>query len=245
MTLKTILFGAASALVLSAGAANAVPATAETSLNVRSGPGTQYGVVGTLAAGETVDARDCTGGWCRVSFSGGTGYASRSYLAMAGGGTAVAAAPGYVYDEPYYGDYYDYGYGYGPSFGFYVNPGRRFHHGWHGGRWGHGHAWNGGGHHWNGGGNWAGRPGGGNWAGRPGGRPGGMTAGGRGMGGGPRGGGMAAGSVSPQVSAPAGMGGGAAVSAGGGRAVGGGGAAIGGGAPAGGASGGGAVARGR
>jgi hypothetical protein len=48
MTLKTMLFGAASALVLSAGAANAVPATAENSLNVRSGPGTQYEVVGTI-----------------------------------------------------------------------------------------------------------------------------------------------------------------------------------------------------
>jgi hypothetical protein len=239
MTLKTILFGAASALVLSAGAANAVPATAESSLNVRSGPGTQYDVIGTLAPGQTVDARDCSGGWCRVSFSGGTGFASRSYLAMAGGGATVAVAPGYVYGAPYYDDYYDYGYGYGPSFGVYVSPGRRFHHGWRGGRWDRGHAWNGGGRHWHGGGNWTGRPGSGNWAGRAGGRSGGVAASG-GMGGGPRGGGMAAGSVNPQVSAPAGMGGG------GGRAGGGGGgAAMGGGAPAGGAGAGGAVARGR
>ena len=99
MTLKTILFGAASALVLSAGAANAVPATAETSLNVRSGPGTQYEVVGTIRAGETVDAGNCTGSWCRVSFSGGTGFANRSYLAMGGGGPAVAVAPGYAYER--------------------------------------------------------------------------------------------------------------------------------------------------
>ena len=94
MTLKTILFGAASALVLSAGAANAVPATAETALNVRSGPGTQYQVVGAIPAGATVDVGDCTGSWCRVSFSGGTGFANRSYLAMGGGGAAVAVAPG-------------------------------------------------------------------------------------------------------------------------------------------------------
>ena len=117
MTFKTILFGAASALVLSAGAANAVPATAENSLNVRSGPGTQYEVVGTIRAGETVDAGNCTGSWCRVSFSGGTGFANRSYLAMGGGGPAVAVAPGYAYSEPYDDDYYDYGYGYGPSVG--------------------------------------------------------------------------------------------------------------------------------
>jgi len=255
MTLKTILFGAASALVLSAGAANAVPATAETSLNVRSGPGTQYEVLGTIRAGETVNARDCTGSWCRVSFSGGSGFASRSYLAMGGGGPAVAVAPGVVYDEPY-DDYYDYGYAYGPSVGFgvYASPCYRYRRGWRGGR------------HWQGGGHWAGRPGGGNWAGRPGGgrpgggwagRPGGINPGiapgtvtpRPGMAGVPRGGGMAVGGGRPQVSAPAGMGRGGAIY-GGGR-PGGGGAAIGGrvggggGGPAVGAGAGGAVGRGR
>jgi uncharacterized protein YraI len=265
MTLKTILFGAASALVLSAGAANAVPATAETSLNVRSGPGTQSEVVGTIRAGETVDARDCTGSWCRVSFSGGSGFSSRSYLAMGGGGPAVAVAPGVVYDEPY-DDYYDYGYAYGPSVGFgvYASPGYRYRHGWRGGR-----HWQGGGH-WAGrpgGGHWAGRPGGGNWAGRPGGgrpgggwagRPGGINPGivpgtvtpRPGMAGVPRGGGMAVGGGRPQVSAPAGMGRGGAIygggrPGGGGAAIGGGRVGGGGGGPAVGAGAGGAVGRGR
>ena len=155
MTLKTRLLGAGAALLLSTGAALAVPATAQTDLNVRSGPGTQYQVVGSIQAGETVDAGSCTGSWCRVSFSGGSGYASRNYLAMGGGvpGPAVAAAP-YVYDdEPDYG-FYDDGYAYGPSAYIYANPRfRHRHHGWHG-RPG-----------WNGGGNWAGRPG------RPGGAP--------------------------------------------------------------------------
>ena len=96
MTLKTILLGAASAVVLSAGAANAAPATAESSLNVRSGPGTQYPVVDTIPAGGAVDVGNCTGSWCRVSFSGGYGFANRSYLAMGGGGAAVAVAPGYA-----------------------------------------------------------------------------------------------------------------------------------------------------
>jgi uncharacterized protein YraI len=256
MTLKTILFGAASALVLSAGAANAVPATAETSLNVRSGPGTQYEVLGTIRAGETVNARDCTGSWCRVSFSGGSGFASRSYLAMGGGGPAVAVAPGVVYDEPY-DDYYDYGYAYGPSVGFgvYASPGYRYRRGWRGGR------------HWQGGGHWAGRPGGGNWAGRPGGgrpgggwagRPGGINPGiapgtvtpRPGMAGVPRGGGMAVGGGRPQVSAPAGMGRGGAIygggrPGGGGAAIGGGRVGGGGGGPAVGAGAGGAVGRGR
>jgi uncharacterized protein YraI len=156
MTLKTILFGAASALVLSASAANAVPATAETSLNVRSGPGTEYEVIGAIPAGATVDVRGCTGNWCRVRFSGGSGFASRSYLAMAEGGAAVAVVPGQAY-EPYYDDYYDYGY-YGPSVGFYAGGyGHRGHRGWRGGRRDGGHAWNGGSHNWNGGGgNWHG-----------------------------------------------------------------------------------------
>ena len=132
MTLRTKLLGAGAALLLSTGAALAVPATAQTDLNVRSGPGTQYPVVGSIQGGETVDAGACTGGWCRVSFSGGTGWASRSYLAMGGAvapGPAVAVAP-YVYDDDYYDGYYDYGYSYGPSFGFYAGP--RFGHRWRG-----------------------------------------------------------------------------------------------------------------
>ena len=147
MTLRTKLLGAGAALLLSTGAALAVPATAQTDLNVRSGPGTQYPVVGSIQAGETVDAGGCTGSWCRVSFSGGSGWASRSYLAMGGAvapGPAVAVAP-YVYDDDYYDGYgyYDYGYRYGPSFGFYAGP--RYGYGWRGRT-----GWNGG--------NWAGRP---------------------------------------------------------------------------------------
>src|SRR6185503_16513555 len=111
MILRTKLLGVGAALLLSTGAALAVPATAQTDLNVRSGPGTNYPVVGSLQGGETVDVGSCTGSWCRVSFGGGSGFASRSYLAMGGApGPAVAAAP-YVYDNDDYG-YYDYGYDY-------------------------------------------------------------------------------------------------------------------------------------
>jgi hypothetical protein len=222
MMLKTTFLAAASALVLSAGVAGAAPATAEISLNVRSGPGTQFQVIGAIPAGATVDVGGCTGSWCQVSFRGETGFANRSSLAAAGGGgTAVAAAPGYAYDEPY-DDYYDYGYGYGPSFGFFVNPGRRFH---HGGRGDHGHAWNGGGPRWNGG-----RPGI-----MPSGRPG-FAQGGRNFQGGNIGG-------RPSVSAPVGMPSGGGGFRGGGGI--GGGARMGGGAPAGGGhiGGGGAVGR--
>jgi len=154
-TLKTRLLAAGAALLLSAGAAVAMPATAQTDLNVRSGPGTQYPSVGSIAGGETVDVADCSGSWCQVSFSGGSGWASRRYLSMAGTavpGPAVAATP-YVYDED---DYAYYGGVYGPSYGFYAGPRYRRGYGWHGHP-----GWQGGGHA----GNWQGR-GGGNWQGR-------------------------------------------------------------------------------
>jgi uncharacterized protein YraI len=135
MTIKLRLLSTGAALLLSAGAAAAMPATAQTELNVRSGPGTQYPVVGSIAAGEAVDAGSCTGSWCQVSFSGGSGYANRGYLALAGAvapGVGVAVAPDDAYDNAYtYDDTY-YDYDYGPGFGVFVGPRFRHHHGWNG-----------------------------------------------------------------------------------------------------------------
>src|SRR5262245_60193460 len=156
MMTKTKLLGAAAALLLSAGAAAATPAVSRSDLNVRSGPGTEYGVVGVIQAGQTVDVAGCTGSWCQVAFDGGSGFASRSYLQMAAGAPSVGVAVQAPVYDPYdygygYNDYgYSYGYSYGPSIGFYAGP--RYRHGWN-----HG---------------WQGRPGGwqgrnaGNWQGR-------------------------------------------------------------------------------
>lgn len=190
MNLRTRLLGAGSALLLTAGAAAAAPATVSTDLNMRSGPGTSYAVIDTIPGGATVDVESCTGSWCMVNYAGRSGYASASYLsggASVGGG-AVAVAPGYV-EEPYYDDYYDYGYSYGPSIGIYAGP--RYRYGWRG--------------HWRGRhhGGWAGRPGWhgprhGNWQGRRGGdRVGSVTR--------PAAPRAAPGSVAPRVTAPAGM----------------------------------------
>jgi hypothetical protein len=170
MMMKTKLLGAGAALLLSAGAALAVPATAQTDLNVRSGPGPQYPVVGSIRGGETVDVGSCTGSWCQVSSRGGSGFASRSYLAMGGAvgpGPAVAAVP-YGYDDDYYDDGAYYGYGYGPSVGFYAGS-----RGWGGGGWrGHRGNWQGHAGNWQGRGNWqGGRVSGGTWQGRSGGAP--------------------------------------------------------------------------
>lgn len=94
MRLKQFLI-AAGVLTLSAGAASA--ATITNDLNLRAGPGTNYGVVATMPAGAYVSVRGCTGNWCRVTYRGRVGYASASYLA---GGGAYAAAPPVYYGPP-------------------------------------------------------------------------------------------------------------------------------------------------
>ncbi len=135
----------AAALGLTATAALARPAVSEADLNVRSGPGTEYGVVGVIQRGESVDAGPCSGSWCQVNFDGGSGWASASYLSFGGGTVGYAAPPAAVYDDPYdYDDGYyvapgfSYGY-YGPSYRHRFRH-RHRHGGWDGrpGRWNRG-----------------------------------------------------------------------------------------------------------
>lgn len=147
MTFKTKLLAAASAFILSATAAAAAPAITTNDLNMRSGPGTEYGVVGTIPAGETVDVGGCTGSWCAVNFNGRSGYSSANYLSGGGQATGVVVEPQYGYGPDYaYGDdYYGPGYSYGPSIGIYAGP--RYRSGWNrsvrGGNWRGRPAWNG------------------------------------------------------------------------------------------------------
>lgn len=61
-------------------AAFAAPATASASVNVRSGPGTDYEIVDRLRAGERVEVEGCRDGWCYITHSGPDGYVSASYL---------------------------------------------------------------------------------------------------------------------------------------------------------------------
>lgn len=61
-------------------------AVASVALNVRSGPGTNYGVVDTLTRGERVRVGECRSGWCLIRSQDGTGWASERYLAAAGSG---------------------------------------------------------------------------------------------------------------------------------------------------------------
>jgi uncharacterized protein YraI len=64
--------------VVTAGAALAAVAT--TSVNVRTGPGTSYGILDQLSPGDRVAVTDQAGGWCEVSRPGPNGWVSCAYL---------------------------------------------------------------------------------------------------------------------------------------------------------------------
>jgi uncharacterized protein YraI len=77
----TALSSAAAVVLLSTAAAFAQPGVATGNVNVRTGPGTGYAKVGTLAAGEYVDVKQCQGSWCFVDRNSGTdGWVSANYL---------------------------------------------------------------------------------------------------------------------------------------------------------------------
>lgn len=89
MSIKRITFGATFAAIslLTTLAASAAPGYATGAVNVRTGPGTGYAKVGTLAAGEVVDVKECQGSWCFVDRASGTdGWSSKNYLAPYEGG---------------------------------------------------------------------------------------------------------------------------------------------------------------
>ena len=66
-------------------AASAAPAVATGNVNVRTGPGTGYGVVDTLRRGEQVDVQYCRGSWCYIEKRGPDGWVSANYLSYGGG----------------------------------------------------------------------------------------------------------------------------------------------------------------
>jgi len=64
------------------GAASAAQAVATGSVNVRSGPSTQYGRVDTLQRNQLVEVTSCRGSWCYVEKPGADGWVSANYLAQ-------------------------------------------------------------------------------------------------------------------------------------------------------------------
>lgn len=85
MNLRTIVAAAALAvagLMAGTSVAAAADAAATTTLNVRSGPGTGFGVVSTLQRGQIVELLDCnrSPGWCLIDDRGRQGWASSRFL---------------------------------------------------------------------------------------------------------------------------------------------------------------------
>lgn len=94
---------AATAVVVFLPAAQAAPGVVTSNVNVRSGPGTGYGVVDTLRRGQSVDVQQCQGSWCYVAKPGPDGWVAANYLS-AGGQPVNPGQPGL-------------------SFGFNIGPG--------------------------------------------------------------------------------------------------------------------------
>ena len=79
---KGFLIAGVSALAFSGAAYAQTSAMATTDLNVRSGPGPNYEVVGVIDAEGSVDIQRCVAdeSWCEVSYDGTTGWAYSDYL---------------------------------------------------------------------------------------------------------------------------------------------------------------------
>lgn len=100
---------AVGALLLSAGVVSA--ATVTDNLNLRSGPGTSYSVIGWVPVGSDISVLSCGRSWCRVMvWSGSEAYASRKFISS--GGPVYAAEPTAGVGAP---GYYGYGYAWAPT----------------------------------------------------------------------------------------------------------------------------------
>ena len=78
-----LVFGEEAQLILEQSVPTATITAA--SLNVRKGPGMEYGVLGTVHEGESLEAESVTdNGWVEVAWKGGTGYVSAKYADVDG-----------------------------------------------------------------------------------------------------------------------------------------------------------------
>lgn len=85
---------AAAALSLSTSASAATVASAITALNIRSGPGPEYTVIGAIPANGRATIVGCIQGslWCQVSFNGQQGWAYSKYLTAQISGRSLVVA---------------------------------------------------------------------------------------------------------------------------------------------------------
>ncbi len=165
--------------------ASAATAYVSASVNVRSGPGSNYGRLAALPAGATVNAGSCRNGWCQIYNGSSVGWVSARYVRFGSYSGPAYAAPSST-TVIVNNDGYDNGWapGFGLGLGLGWATGGYWGPGW-GGGWGPGwrggpnyvngcigrncqsnrRGWN---NHWGRGPQWNGRGGNGRggWAGR-------------------------------------------------------------------------------
>lgn len=92
-----------SVTLLTSGAAHAASAYTTANVNLRTGPGTGYDRVATLAPGVRVDVLSCRSNWCRVGRQGIRGWVSANYLEQARAQRPAVVIRPIIVRPPYHG----------------------------------------------------------------------------------------------------------------------------------------------
>ena len=80
-------------LTVAAAPALAKPAYVVSTVNLRAAPGTTSEIVGKIPGGSLIDAKDCTAGWCAVTWGEKNGFAIQTALDLSGHVPRRAAGP--------------------------------------------------------------------------------------------------------------------------------------------------------
>ena len=120
-SLSGLVLGFAVVLAAANGAL-AKPAYVTVTVNLRSAPGTTNEIVGKIPAGSLIDADNCTGGWCAVTWQDKSGFVIQTAIDLSGRvpprrvvrprvyydhGPVYYAPPPPVDVRPYYYRHYD------------------------------------------------------------------------------------------------------------------------------------------
>lgn len=89
--MKRVLIGLG-ILALSASGALAKPAYVLSTVNLRAAPGTKSDIVAKIPGGSLVETKDCSEGWCEVTWQDKSGFAIQTALDLSGRVPHTAAA---------------------------------------------------------------------------------------------------------------------------------------------------------
>lgn len=92
--IATLLAAITALAAASLPATAATLATATTSLNIRTGPGPEYPVIGAIPDGGRATVTGCVSGslWCQVTYNGKQGWAYSQYMTGSAGGQTVVVS---------------------------------------------------------------------------------------------------------------------------------------------------------